>query len=116
MTVDRKKLGASGEELAAQFLMRQGYRILARNLKLRYGEVDVLALDGLTLVIVEVKTKASRQYGLPAEMVTPTKQRKLRLLAQIVASQYNMVNYRIDVVAIDWSTSLPRLEHYRYAF
>jgi putative endonuclease len=100
MTFERKELGAAGEELATQFLLKQGYRILARNLKSKYGEIDILAADGQTTVIVEVKTKSSTLYGLPSEMVAWKKQQKLRLLATDLATRQHLVDYRIDVIAI----------------
>lgn len=113
MTFERKKLGAVGEELAAQFLISKGYRILVRNLKSRYGEIDILAADGQTAVIVEVKTKTNAVYGAPVEMVNRQKQRKLQVLAMDLANQHQLVDYRIDVVAIDLSQSTqPIIEHF----
>jgi putative endonuclease len=113
MTFARKKLGTAGEDLAAQFLLKLGYRILARNLKNRYGEIDLLAVDGATLVIVEVKAKSNTVYGTAAEMVNRPKQQKLKLLAVAVAQQYRMLDYRIDVIAIDAASSAnPTIEHY----
>ncbi len=113
MTFARKQLGQAGEELAAQFLVRQGYQILARNLKTRYGEIDILALDHQTYVVVEVKTKTSLAFGQPVEMVNWHKQQKLRLLTQLVAAQYQATDYRIDIVAIDLSNySQPNIEHF----
>lgn len=113
MTFARKELGQAGEELAAQFLSNLGYAILARNLKTRYGEIDILALDHQTHVIVEVKTKTSLAFGQPVEMVNRAKQQKLRLLAHLVADRYQSQDYRIDIVAIDLSNpSKPNIEHY----
>lgn len=109
--MDRQELGALGEELAAQFLVKHGYELLARNLKSRYGEIDLLARQAKVLVIVEVKTKSNLNYGQAVEMITAHKYAKLRLLAQQVSRQYNQVDYRIDIIAIDWSQSQPKLEH-----
>lgn len=108
-----QKLGDAGEELAAQFLLKKGYRILARNLKSRYGEIDILAEDGTTLVLVEVKTKSSLAYGQPYEMVGKQKQHKLILLAEDLAERHNMVDYRIDVVSIYLPADQnPTIEHF----
>lgn len=113
MTLYRKQLGQAGEELAAQLLLRKGYRILARNLKTRYGEVDLLAADGLVAVIVEVKTKSNLRFGRPVEMVDRRKQLKLRLLATLLASRYHFTDYRIDIVAVDLTRpNQPQIEHY----
>lgn len=112
MTLQRKKLGAVGEELAAQFLLQKGYRILARNLKTKYGEIDIIAADGSTTVIVEVKTKSGWSFGGPAEMVTKKKQDKLKLLAHLYANTHRLTDYRIDVIAIDSPPNQqPIIEH-----
>lgn len=114
MTYQSKQLGASGEELAAQFLLRKGYRILARNLKTRYGEIDILAVDennASTLVIIEVKSKTGQEFGDPAEMVDRRKQLKLRSLADQIAEQYHRMDYRIDVITIDLSDTKPIINH-----
>ncbi len=105
------ELGASGELEATQFLLQKDYRLLARNLKTRYGEVDILMADGPTLVIVEVKTKTNLLYGQPLEMITKAKKCKLTTLALHLATRYNKIDYRIDVVAIDRSTRPTRIEH-----
>ena len=63
-------LGISGENLACDALARQGYAILARRYRTRVGEIDIVAQDGETLVFVEVKTRTSGNFGVPAEAVT----------------------------------------------
>lgn len=113
MTFQRKQLGAAGEELATHFLVQKGYRILARNWKTKYGEIDIIVSDGSTLVIVEVKTKKDRSYGRAIEMITARKRQKLQMLAILAARYYNKVKYRIDIVTIDHlSGQSPTIEHY----
>ena len=112
MTLKRKQLGQAGEDLAAIFLGDLGYQILARNLKTRYGEVDILARDHVTTVIVEVKTKTSLAFGQPYEMVHTKKQAKLRLLAIDLATKNNWSDYRIDVVSVNMTNPIkPKIEH-----
>lgn len=112
MTFIRKKLGASGEDLAAQFLLSKDYQVLERNLKTRYGEIDILARDRQTVVVVEVKTKTNLLYGQPYEMVHAKKQRKLRLLATALATERQYKDYRIDVISVDLSDPVrPKIEH-----
>jgi len=101
MTIQRKMLGNSGEEIAANYLEKIYYKILDRNLRLKYGEIDIIARDGDYVVIVEVKTKTVIKQGTPEEMVDYFKQKKLRLLARAVSQMYPNNSIRIDVVAVD---------------
>ena len=102
----RQSLGKRGEELAAAFLIRQGYTILARNYRQRYGELDIVAEEGDTLVFVEVKTRRSTRFGSAWEAVTPAKQRQISLLALDFISRRRLHDRKIrfDVVAV----SMPR--------
>jgi len=113
-------IGQRGEKIAARYLKKQGYSVLARNLRLRYGEVDLLAEtpDGKTVVIVEVKTSAGR--SLPPEVrVGPAKQRKLAALATGIIRRYRLKNrpIRFDVIGIDLpENQAPVIRHYENAF
>ena len=78
---DRRALGAAGEEAVARWYADAGYRILDRNWRCREGELDVVVARGQVLVFCEVKTRRSTAFGVPAEAVTVTKQRRLRTLA-----------------------------------
>ena len=113
-------LGARGEELAAEHLSAQGMRILARGSRDRLGELDLVALDGQTVVFVEVKTRRSGDAGHPADAVDTRKQRKLTLLAVSYLKRHGLLQQasRFDVVAITWGDDreAPRLEHLRNAF
>lgn len=104
--------GAYGESLVAEYLERLGWRIVARNLHFRFGEVDVVALAEKKLVLVEVKVKAGGGFGRAVEMITPQKQRTLLRLAKLLQTKYNRP-VRIDVVVIDYlGSSAPHLTHY----
>ena len=103
MTHERKKLGSHGEDLAVEFLKRQGYRILQRNFKLKFGEIDIVAQEGDTVCFIEVRTKTGDELGTPFESITPFKQRKLsRLALAYLKNQYKSVEVRarFDVVAV----------------
>jgi putative endonuclease len=97
--------GKKGEEQAIEFLKKQKYKIIERNFRIRGGEIDIVALDGKTLVYVEVKTRTSHQFGLPEEAVTPAKIRFIERAAKFYRN--NRKNHdlpsleRIDVVAVD---------------
>ncbi|HET9029213.1 MAG TPA: YraN family protein [Candidatus Aquilonibacter sp.] len=105
--------GRRGEDAAAAFLEDAGYRIVARNYRTPSGEADLIALDGRTLVIVEVKRRDRDAFGRALAAVDARKRRALRALAADVA-QVLAPNARIrfDVVAIDGN----RLALHRNAF
>ncbi|WP_018350924.1 YraN family protein [Longispora albida] len=77
----RNGVGRYGERVAARYLAEAGMRIVARNWRRRYGELDIIAADGDVLVICEVKTRRGAGYGHPAEAITLRKQDQLRSLA-----------------------------------
>ena len=82
MTLQRRALGVSGEDLAAAWYEEHGYTVLARNWRCRDGELDLVVLGrGRQLVFCEVKTRTSTAFGLPAEAVSPAKQARIRRLA-----------------------------------
>ena len=77
----RRQLGDHGEDLAAAALKQQGYKILERNYVTPLGEIDLIARQGKTVVVVEVKTRRGSSFGAPQEAVNPGKQGRLRRLA-----------------------------------
>lgn len=102
--MDKISSGKQGERKAAIFLQKQGYKILELNFKAkRYGEIDIVALDGKVLVFVEVKTRKTYEYGRPEEAFTP---RKLRQVVK-TGQYYKLINpdapdlVRVDTVAVD---------------
>jgi putative endonuclease len=103
-TLTRAEIGALGEQLAVEYLESLGLRVLIRNWRCRYGELDVIAADDAarTAVFVEVKTRTSDQFGGVVQAVTPQKVRRLRRLAGLwLASQTgSWAGVRIDVVGV----------------
>mgnify|MGYP001595742038 CR=1 FL=1 len=97
-----KLLGQIGEEIAAKYLKSQGLRIIERNFRKRYSELDIVATGDSTLVFVEVKTRIGSKFGLPEEAITPWKLKSLVRSAQY----YNLLHppksgsMRIDVISI----------------
>lgn len=75
-------LGKLGEDFAATFLSTRGYKILQRNFRSYFGEVDIVAIKDNSLIFVEVKTRFSKKFGNPFEAVTPSKVRKISKTAQ----------------------------------
>ncbi len=98
----RRRRGDAGEQMAVSFLQQLGYRIAARNYRLRVGEIDIVAWDGATLVVVEVKTKAQQKFGQPEEMVGRRKQLTLErvAMAYIQRHEHYDIDVRFDVVAV----------------
>lgn len=113
-------LGNSGESLAAQFLERNGFKIIERQLRGPYGELDLVALDADTVVFVEVKTRATNAAGDPTEAITRAKQRKVTqsALAYLKRRHWLERRCRFDVVSILWqgSDGQPEIRHYPAAF
>jgi len=105
MTEDRYSghvLGKLGEEIAADYLQKKGYRIIERGFRLFRGELDIIAYDGNTLVFVEVKTRAGTEFGLPEEAVTPAKQKQIKRIAQGYLMERGLgdPDCRFDVLSI----------------
>jgi putative endonuclease len=99
----RRETGALGEQIAGDFLGKNGYEILERNYRCPDGEIDIIARQQETLVFIEVRTKKSRGFGGPAESITRVKQERLRALAQRYGQEHANLPavWRIDVVAVD---------------
>jgi len=98
-----KEIGDAGEDLACQILEEKGYKILERNYRSRFGEIDIIAELGKVVVMVEVKYKEDQGYGLPQEAVTKQKLRKITRTAQIYLRDKELLNldWRVDVLAIE---------------
>jgi putative endonuclease len=115
-TMTRAEIGALGEQLAVDHLTSLGLRVLTRNWRCRYGELDVIAADDATrtVVFVEVKTRTSDHFGGVAQAVTPTKVRRLRRLAGLwLAGQHDSwAAVRIDVIGVRIGRSrTPEISH-----
>ncbi len=95
-------IGQKGEDLAVAHLQKNGYKIIERNFRKGYGEIDIVALHKNILVFIEVKTRTSSQFGTPLEAITPWKLRTLIKTAQF----YKLVHpklpesLRIDAVSV----------------
>jgi putative endonuclease len=113
------ELGRRGEDLAADYLTERGLVVLSRNWRCRDGELDVVATDGSALVVCEVKTRSTDDFGDPAEFVTPVKMRCVRRATHAWLRRYRVgwCEVRFDVVTVLWPvTGEPRLRHLRGAF
>lgn len=120
----RVSLGRQGEAVAAEYLTRQGWEVVARNWRTRAGELDIIARDGDWLVFVEVRARragrkgATPTAGIPEESVTPRKQLQLITLADAYLFELPFNGpVRIDVIALELAAdgSVARLNHIRDA-
>jgi len=102
----KKELGAWGEKIAAKFLIKKGYQIIAKNFRSRHGEIDIVAKDPDTqeIIFVEVKTRINLNYGYPEEAVNNLKKYRLEHAAEkfLWSKNYSIQqNYRFDAIAIE---------------
>jgi putative endonuclease len=116
----RRWFGTRAERAAARYLRRSGCRVLARNVVLAAGELDLVALDGRTLVFVEVRSTEGADADRPAASVDAAKQRKLTDLALAYLQRHRLLGHsaRFDVVAVSWPPNRrePHVVHYPDAF
>ncbi|MBI3608723.1 MAG: YraN family protein [Nitrospirae bacterium] len=110
--------GAHGEAVASTVLAKRGYRIVERNVRSRWGELDMVAYDGTTLVFVEVKARRGARFGEPAYAVDRRKQRRLVRLAQqyLVRRKLGEPLCRFDIVIVDERPDGPWVEVIPNAF
>ena len=117
--LDRRARGDAVETAALAFLQRHGLRLLARNAQARGGELDLVMLDGDAVVFVEVRYRASDDFGGAAASVTPAKQRRLvRAATRYLASHPSLAALpcRFDVVGAEGDADAPTLTWLRAAF
>lgn len=118
MTDSRIALGKTGEDVAVSFLKKTGFKILERNFRCRYGEIDIIAVEKGTLVFAEVKTRKTEKYGLPQSAVDFRKQRQLSKIASYYIAEKRLKNTpaRFDVVGISLFENETKIELIRNAF
>lgn len=114
---EHNELGKKGEDEAAAYLLKKGYKILERNYRFRKAEIDIIAQKGEVLVAVEVKTRSTPHFGNPQDFVKP---KKIKLMVSAfdhyIIDKKLDVNARFDIVAIIKNKSGMRIEHLEDAF
>ena len=114
---EHNELGKLGEELAVDFLIKNDYEILETNYVFQKAEIDIIALKGETLAIVEVKTRSSIDFGLPQDSVKPKKiQLLVKAVNESVVTNDLEVNVRFDIIAIHKEKGVFNMEHLEDAF
>ena len=101
MPTNKIQLGQFGEKIAANYLTKKGYQIIARNYHTREGEIDLVCQKDEVIVFVEVKTRTSRRFGWPEEAVTEEKLEKMAMTAEKYIEE-NRINseWQIDIISI----------------
>jgi len=96
------ELGIKGEKQAEEFLKKQGYKIITKNFRTPFGQIDIIASEKNTLCFVEVKTRRNFSFGLPQEAVSSIKQKKILKVALAYLKENGLLNRRVrfDVVSI----------------
>ena len=114
---EHNELGKLGEEMAVEFLQKDGYAILETNWTFQKAEIDIIAQKGNTLAIIEVKTRSSLEFGLPQDFVKP---KKIQLLTKAVDAYVTArdldVEVRFDIIAIHKEGKSFVIEHLIDAF
>lgn len=114
---EHNDFGKLGEELAVDYLTGKGFEILERNWRNMHKEIDIIAKDGQDLVIVEVKTRQTDEYGEPDIAVTRKKQRMLIAAANAYITRNGLdVETRFDIISIIFKDGKPVIEHIEDAF
>jgi putative endonuclease len=116
----RRWFGSRSERAAERFLRQLGYRIVARNYRCQYGEIDLVAVDGSCIVLIEVRSTEGADPTTAAASVGDAKQRRLTKLALHFLQKHRLLNQtaRFDVLAISWPADRaePRIVHHANAF
>lgn len=111
MPHERRLFGDASEHVAEQYLVQHGYTILDRQFLTRIGEIDLVAALGDEIVFVEVKARHTDEFGYPEEAVTQSKLRKIAGAAELYLRLKELTgrSYRIDVIAIEYQFTPPRI-------
>ncbi|MCD9023341.1 YraN family protein [Cohnella silvisoli] len=118
---NRSAVGRAGEDAAADHLRQLGYALLERNWRCRLGEIDIIAMDGSALIIIEVRSRTNpTRFGTAVEAVTPRKCRQVREVATVYLKQHGGVpqSIRFDVIAVTFlqGGADPEIKHLQGAF
>lgn len=113
-------LGERGEQAAVRYLRRLGVTIITTRQRSRYGEIDIIAVDGQTVVFVEVKTRRSEEHGRAAEAVDSKRQARMTRAALAFLKSHGLLEYaaRFDVIEVIWPADVrrPTVRHLQNAF
>ncbi len=116
----RKALGSKGEDIATKFLKKKGYKILQRNYRCKYGEIDIIAERDNIIAFIEVRTVQTEDFGIPQDFITNAKTDHISKSALNYIKKECLFDRscRFDLIAITFSPTLsqPKIEHIENAF
>jgi len=115
MSDRQQKIGRWGEQIAAEYLVKKGFKMLARNVRTPYGEIDLICLRENHIVFVEVKTRTSLAFGYPEDSVTPRKQAHMLSAAEHYLQEHEIdSDWQFDVIAVEGSPGgrPPHITHF----
>lgn len=113
MTTHNQRVGAWGEETAVGYVEKRGYQVIARNVRTPYGEIDIIARQGETIIFIEVKTLTSSKNFLPEQQITTRKREHMLNAAQHYAAEHAIDHWQIDVIAVEGSPGMdPLITHF----
>lgn len=118
---NKKTIGQEGEDIAAEYLVNNGFELITRNYRHGHGEIDIIVNDKSDgyLVFVEVKTRQNLEFGEPEYAITKSKIKQLKKIAEayVYEKDFKEVECRFDVIAIIWNRETkPKITHYKNAF
>ncbi len=119
MKFNSKKTGTQGEELAQQYLSKQGLTLIEKNFNCRLGEIDLIMQEGEYLVFIEVRIRHNQRFASPMESITYNKQQKSSKTAQFYLQQHHLIDKvpcRFDAVAVNLKSAQPSFEWIKNAF
>jgi putative endonuclease len=119
MEDNKRARGIRGEDLAVTYLKKKGYKVIERNYRCQWGEIDLIARHKGTLIFVEIKSRSSSDFGLPQDAVDRFKQEKLIQAAKAYMAEHHVketIPARFDVVAVNLTPSGPEMELIKDAF
>jgi putative endonuclease len=101
MTLHNRRVGAWGEETAAEWLVEQGFEITGRNVRTPYGEIDIVAMKNSVVYFIEVKALTSSKSFFPEHQITLRKREHMLNAAADYAAEHNIDHWQIDVIAVE---------------
>ncbi len=118
ITSSRQHISKLGEDLACEFLVKNGFKIHARNFKCKLGEIDIVAIKNKVVHFVEVKTRTTTIFGDPENSVTAKKQKRIILTSKIYSKYKNLenFNFQFDVISILSPLISKKIQFFENAF